>query len=110
MADTPDLNRVISLIMQNPKLVEEISEMARGDAATPSETEVVEAPTEASVPREDAELAAAPVIPVAGGGRRRDQRVKLLGAMKAYLSPERAKAVDTMMNILDILELTGGRG
>ena len=109
MADAPDISRVISLIMQNPRLIEEISELARADSPV-SEAELqekTETATEA-IP-EAREAVVEPIMPRAGGGRR-DQRVKLLGAMKAYLSPERAKAVDTMMNILDILEMTGGRG
>lgn len=104
MADTPDLSRVISMIMNNPKLVEEISEMAKGDAT--ADADVPEVATEAHSTATPASMEAR----MPGVGRRHDQRVKLLGAMKAYLSPERARAVDTMMNILDILEMTGGRG
>lgn len=104
MADTPDLSRVISMIMNNPKLVEEISEMAKGEV--PADTDVPEAATEVH----STVTPASADVRMPGVGRRHEQRVKLLGAMKAYLSPERARAVDTMMNILDILEVTGGRG
>lgn len=102
MADTPDLSRVISMIMNNPKLIEEISTMAKAD--TPPEPQ--KQPTETETPKTTE--ASTDVLPTLG--RRHEQRAKLLGAMKAYLSPERAKAVDTMMSILDILEMTGGRG
>lgn len=105
MAGTPDLSRVISLIMQNPQLIEEISGLAQADSAT---TEREAAPSTDPIYPKTTETAAAAMIPQTSGNRR-DQRVKLLGAMKAYLSPERAKAVDTMMNILDILEITGGK-
>ncbi len=103
MADTPDLSRVISMIMSNPRLVEEISEMAKGEMPQDAETPKSQEDTEKTEP-------ASIEIKVPRVGRRHEQRAKLLGAMKAYLSPERARAVDTMMSILDILEMTGDKG
>ncbi len=99
MKETPDLSRMISLIMENPKLIEEISKLAEGEEKSEeikedSATEPVMATREVSGYESET---------------KRASRTKLLGAMKSYLSPERARAVDTMMSILDILEISGRR-
>ncbi len=96
MADGPDLSKVVSMIMENPSLVAQISEMARGmpSESTPESTE----------PNETAPaVAEAPSRP-----RSSSNRSRLLGAMKPYLSKERGRAIDTMISIVEILEMTKG--
>lgn len=100
MADTPDIGSVVSMIMENPELIAQISEMARrrepSEGADPPEaTEAVTASPSES--------------PVSEASTRRIHRTKLANAMKPYLSPERAQAIDAMMSIADILEITRGR-
>lgn len=98
---SPDLSRIINIIMENPRLIEEISALAKasdeGGSASVSEP-----------PRE--EVRAEPVAaqksePRVGTGRRGE----LLGALKPYLSPERAKAIDSMMTIAGILDAMKAR-
>ena len=100
MADTPDIGSVVSMIMENPELIAQIANMAKSKEST-----------EASTPKEDTtELAAevsAPPLPEID--TRRIHRTKLANAMKPYLSPERAQAIDAMMSIADILEITRGK-
>ena len=36
---------------------------------------------------------------------RRNKRTQLLGALKPYLSGERAKAIDSMISVVEIIEL-----
>ncbi len=97
-----DLSRVVNLIMENPKLIEEISAMAKSDRDSKVE-EAPEAPVEIqeSPPPETVEA-----VNTYGSERpRRSRRNELLGAMKPYLSKERAKAIDSMLTIVDILDM-----
>lgn len=99
MADTPDISSIVSMILENPELVAKISAMAKGVGAGDTPPEEKE---------ETAPISAQPISDLAG--ERRIHRAKLASAMKPYLSKERAQAIDTMMSIADILELTRGRG
>ena len=88
-----DLSRIVGLIMENPKLISEISELVRekGQAeekrVTPEEVATVTNPTPLPEP--------AP----------RERRAALLCALKPYVSEGRAKAIDSMMSIADILDM-----
>lgn len=99
MSDTPDISKIVSMIMEKPELIAEISGMLKSSDtesekadSTPTADVAVKVDTE--MPREDS---------------RRVHRMKLAQAMKPYLSSERAQAIDAMMSIVDILELTWGR-
>ena len=97
MADMPDLSRIVGMIMENPGLVNEIAAMAKNAEAAP------EAP-------EEPKPQAAPTPRAEGTeSERRVHRSRLASAMKPYLSKERARAIDTMMSIADILDMTRGR-
>lgn len=90
MADSPDLSKIVGLIMEHPEIVGQITALLNG---TEGESE----PTEAKKPEES--------TPVGKGvTERRSDRARLLGAMKPYLSPGRAQAVDTMITVAEILE------
>lgn len=99
----PDIARIVNLIMENPKLIEEISNMARADAKQADTSEPTEPVTEVS-----AEPIAAPPQPRQKSihGRNRSQ---LLGALKPYVSRERAQAIDSMLSIVEILDAMTGR-
>lgn len=94
MSDTPDLGKIVSLIMENPDLIARIQGLAKGEdtkeAPQPAKEE-----TEVIAP---AETRAASVDP-------REKRNRLLGAMKPYLSSERAKAIDSVMSVVEILDM-----
>ncbi len=104
MSDTPDISKIIGLIMENPELMNQIASLMKKD-------------TEAAPPEpqeEAAEQVSAPVslLPENRGivpPRRRPERTQLLHAMKPYLRESRGKAIDTMVSILDILDVMGGR-
>ncbi|MBO5010718.1 MAG: hypothetical protein IKJ13_02160 [Clostridia bacterium] len=105
MKETPDIGRIIQLIMENPSLVEEISRLASSDsentaseaAAQPSPTsvEMTEAPTPPPTVRTEAPA--------------RAKRAQLLGALKPYVSAERAKAIDSMISVAEILDMMKAR-
>lgn len=95
-----DLSKVVNLIMENPKLIEGISALAKGDKNIPREA------TESSAPEESYEekVALKPKdVAYAGERPQRNRRNELLFAMKPYLSKERARAIDSVLTIVDIL-------
>ena len=102
MADTPDLQKVISVIMENPSLVAEISSLLSGKGDTGEDI------PKNSVAAELPEATAADTEPAVS---RTDEsrRNKLLLAMKPYLSKERQNAMDTVITVLDVLHTVRGR-
>lgn len=106
---TPDISRVIQLIMENPSLVQEISSLVKKDEASVAEntSEVSEEHAVAASEQVSEPVTVAPKIAYENPARR--NRAQLLGAMKPYVSSERAKAIDSMMSIMDILEMMKAR-
>ena len=98
MEGTPDLASLVSAIMENPSLVEQISALARSTASAPEAPAVQDAEPTVS---EKAEKPTAPP--------RAKHRTQLLKPMKPYLSEGRARALDTMVMVADILEGMKGR-
>ena len=96
----PDLSKIVSIIMENPKLVEEIREMvSKSEEADSHEesseeskaTEVSDVPTEATYQS---------ALPTSTHASRRNE---LLRAMQPYVSKERSKAIESMITIADLL-------
>ncbi len=103
-----DIGRVISLIMENPQLIEQISSLARQNSSpTPESEEAKSETTEVSVKEEPSPASAAPTYQSIGYSR--GNRAQLLGALKPYVSEERAKAIDSMISIADILDMMRAR-
>lgn len=91
---TPDISRIISVLMENPELIEQISALA----AEKKEEEPTPAPPE----EERTETVSVSAKPEASSIHSR--REQLLSALKPYLSDERQKAIDSMMTFADILD------
>lgn len=98
---TNDLSRIVSLIMQNPQLISEISNLAKSDVK----------PTEESPAPSDAESSTSVSASAVAEERedRRNARSQLLCALKPYVSKERAGAIDSMISIAEILEVMRAR-
>lgn len=94
MQTTPDLSRIVNLIMQNPELIEQISALAKGESEI---TPVTEEAAEVSAPEES--------IDQHSERNMRAHRHELLSAMKPYLSESRRIAIDSMASILDIIDV-----
>lgn len=107
-ASTPDISKIVSLIMENPKLIEQIAglvksespkaetvEAAEQDAADTQHTEAISEPV--------AEVSAAPTYAESTPAKK--NRSQLLCAFKPYVSSERAKAIDSMISIAEILDV-----
>lgn len=97
-----DLSKVISVIMENPTLIEEIRKTLtkaeiseeKGDTPPPvsenaAENELISEPSEPSV------STYAP--------KSKSKRNDLLRAMRPYLSKERGRAIESMISVADIL-------
>ena len=102
MSDTPDIGKIISLIMENPALIEQISALAKSDKLqngnpTTIESEATEATTSAPANLPE-------------NRSRQEKRSRLLSAMKPYLSESRSKAIDSMIGIVGILDMMKGGG
>ncbi len=101
-----DIGRVVQLIMENPQLIAQISNLARQDASANNEDtaekaeKVEDAAAEAVQPIQPTY---APVV------QKRSNRSQLLCAFKPYVSGERAKAIDSMLAIADILDMMRAR-
>ena len=92
MSET-DLSKIVSLIMENPKLIEEIRGLGeKSEKADADEKE------------ESNEKFDIPLIP--DGERQSAARRKaLLSAIKPYVSKERGRAIDSMISITEILDM-----
>ena len=100
-----DVSKVISVIMENPKLIEEISALV---SAKESPKEIIESAAEETteaVADPMGESTPAYTPPAYSKG----SRAQLLGALKPYVSKERAKAIDSMLSIADILDMMRAR-
>ena len=90
--------------MENPKLIEEISKMTRDDSGD-------DAPQEAKPEASDHNNAietVATVTPITESRSRGRNRGELLCALKPYVSKERAQAIDSMLSIVEILDVMKG--
>ena len=102
-AKAPDLSRIVGLIMENPRLIEEISSLMKkdGDAEEKPITHEAELPEITGNAAEDS--------PSGDTAERAQRRSRLLGALKPYLSKERARAIDSMISISEMIDLMKAR-
>ena len=97
-----DLSKVISVIMENPTLIEEIRKTLtkaeineeKGDTVPPVSEKAAENESVA-----DSEITSRAAYGQKGKSKRND----LLRAMRPYLSPERGRAIESMISVADIL-------
>lgn len=106
MQETPDLSKIVSLIMQNPTLISEISSLVKS-ASTEEEKKTEPTAIEQTEDKSSIEVAEEEAVtePIAKQTVRRTRRKELLNAMKPYLSDNRRTAIDSMSSILDILDV-----
>lgn len=97
-----DLSKIVSLIMENPHIIDEIKKLAENaeDAGEPTGG-VSEAPIMKR--EEETEETSAPPT----NQRRSKRRRELLSALKPYVSGERGQAIESIMTIADIIDTMG---
>ncbi len=105
MSEQPnmDVGRIVGLIMENPGLIEQIANLAKRSSSDAEEKPKEEPPVSEAAAIERTEPVASQ--PTYAPPRERVNRAHLLGALKPYVSQERAKAIDSMISIADILDM-----
>ena len=106
MGENQDISKIIGIIMENPDIIEKIKGLAnKDDKATSNESE----PTSAAAKSIDAVNEKNDVMSAASVTYDRTQskkkRRELLYALKPYVKGERAKAIDTMLSVIDIIDV-----
>ena len=103
-----DLSKIVNLIMENPKLIEEIKNLASQKSGTAEETVSEIVPDTPDTQSEESESVTASTYKSANE-QTRERRNGLLAALKPYLSEKRSQAIDSMMSIADIIDVVRSR-
>lgn len=108
--DNLDIGRIVSLIMENPQIIEQISaltkQMPKSDETEDENPKNVE---KEGYVGEEIEQTVATNLPTYPTPQNKNNRAQLLCALKPYVSKDRAKAIDSMISIADILDMMKGR-
>lgn len=104
-----DLSKIVNLIMENPKLIEQIKNLAsqNSQSEAPSPEIEVDGEVESAEPAEEKSVEASTYSPPRNDNRVR--RNSLLSALKPYVSEKRCQAIDSMISIADIIDVVRTR-
>ena len=116
MSASPDLSKIIGLIMDNPELLDRIKTLAvtassnEGDDVSAKEAIRKAEPAEPQAATADAQYTeekAAPTSSTYEGRATHDakRRRELLCALKPYVSSERSRAIDTMLSLAGVIDV-----
>ena len=99
----PDLSGILSRVTENPQAMSMLASLLGGmGEKPPAEKEPPKASHEASVASDEKPI----ILPSPPRkGRKEEERRRLLIALKPFLSPERQRALDTLLPILEALSL-----
>lgn len=100
MDSNTDISKIIGLIMENPDIIDRIKSLAENESQPTASTVTEEAAPTVKEERTES-------VPTYKEASRRDKkrRSELLCALKPYLSESRSKAIDTMLNIIEVIDL-----
>ena len=102
-----DISRVVGLIMENPALIEQIANLAKSSNDTQKNEEEKSEIVSGSTENTPIEASAEPTYSQSPRGVQ--DRARLFGALKPYVSKERAQAIDSMLTIAEILDMMKAR-
>lgn len=86
-----DLGKIVGMIMENPELIESIRKMGENaDTKPPDKNETEELPTVAQAPKISRPEPS--------------KRSELLRALSGFLSPERQRALESMISVASVLD------
>ena len=102
---SPDLSRIVSLIMQNPELIRQIEDLAKQD----KENEIPEN-ERALPPTQKEEMESVPTAALPLQNAKREKRTRLLSALRPYVSEKRSKTLDTLIGAMDLFDIIGKGG
>lgn len=106
---SPDIGKIVSLIMENPDLIERISSLANQPPTSDHIEENEEKEEKNDSGTKKIEPTVAKAEPVYSESTVKSNRSQLLCALKPYVSKERAQAIDSMISIAEILDMMKGR-
>ena len=104
-----DLGRIVSLIMENPKLIDEIKKLASTEKNSSQEDTEIAKETPLSIPEEKTASTISNTTYTPSESDPKVRRKDLLTAIKPYVSAERGKAIESMMSIVDIIDMMRSR-
>lgn len=96
----PDLSGILSRVAENPQAMSMLGSLLGGMSAKPASAPE-EPPKETSAEQEKQVFM--PLPPPKGG--KQEERRRLLLAIKPFLSPERRRALETLLPVLEALAL-----
>ena len=105
MSDTPDLSKIVSTIMENPSLIEQIRSMTKPKEESTPESAITVTESAIESPTDLTSEASQFKSESPKGSSRSTRRHELIRAMKPYLSEPRCKTVDTAIAIADIVDM-----
>lgn len=105
MDGTQDISKIIGIIMENPDIIEKIKSIAeKNDTAIASSKEnTAAAPVIAESKTDTEEKKSSDSTYDKNAVKKR--RHELLSALKPYVRSERAKAIDTMLSVIDVIDI-----
>ena len=109
MSENNDISKIIGIIMENPDIIERIKSLANNKQETADVPTVISETKDApenTIPI-ISEVSSAEVVKQAASPKKdgKGKRSALLLALKPYLSTERSRAVETMLSVMDILDI-----
>ncbi len=103
---SPDLSRIVSLIMQNPDLIRQIEALAKENTTNEEDaSNAVPQIPEISTATDTA--ATTPAMTQPRNADKREKRTQLLSALRPYVSEKRGKTIDTLLGAMDLWDLVG---
>ncbi len=98
---TPDLSKIVGIIMEHPELIEQISKLASGTSEKSETAQSEELP--AAKEEEIVSVSEPASTRVHSSNSKR--RTQLLYALKPYLSEKRSHAIDSMLTFGEIFDM-----
>ena len=99
MGENQDISKIIGIIMENPDIIAKIKGLADKSEAESTDTAVALSEEPPQTASEDTEKNAKSKF------ESKKRRRELLSALKPYVKDERAKAIDTMLSVIDVIDV-----
>ena len=112
MDSLPDISKILGIIMENPEIIEKIKNLSLKESAASAPTVAVgeiEDANETPAEEKSESDTATPVYAPQSIRTNKKRRHDLLCAIKPYVSDGRGKAIDTMLSVIDVLDIIKAR-
>ena len=103
MGENQDISKIIGIIMENPDIIARIKALA-DTKETPSDTKGAAETVALNEPSSSERVSEPPASSFTKGESKKRRR-ELLYALKPYVKNERAKAIDTMLSVIDVIDV-----